>query len=213
MIYDFRRESNQLFPDYQMIKRDNPSQREFEQGFLSDIPIFDNIINESFMRMKRESLGRPPHFRNRLWNAVTMNSNIKGLIIEQYGGLAKVIDGRFCLKLNGKILFFKKVDLKTKMPFHNETITSKKLVNNLATLFETPDPIIWIGYCVDDSWTNLLGIYAESFDGNVVNWITDLSSFGACSTVNYIFNKITPAIDSIQNPLVSIKKETVKVAK
>ena len=44
MDFDFSNEGNQLFSDYQMKKRDNLSQREFEQVFSSYIPIIGEIV-------------------------------------------------------------------------------------------------------------------------------------------------------------------------
>lgn len=209
IVNDFNK-GNQLFPDYQMIKRENPSQIDFERVFSSDIKLFDEIINESFEMMKSERKNRPPHFRNRNWHADTLNSNIQGKLIESYGGLVKWAGGRFFVKMNGKIFYFKKLDSKTKMPSHIKTRNANKLMNNYATLFEEANPIIWIGYCVDSSWSNLTGIYAASIDENVINWITDLSNFDSDSSVVYTLNKIDPDGDSVSKPLVTIKSRIAK---
>lgn len=210
MIRNEFRKGNQLFPDYQMIKRENPSQVDFEQVFSSDIMFLGEIINDSFEMMKRERMDRPPHFRNKNWHAGTMNSNIQGKLFERYGGLVKTKDGRFFLQLNGKILYFKKLDRKTKKPSHIKTWNSNKLMNNYATLFEEANPIIWIGYCVDSSWSNLTGIYAVSIDENVTNWITDLSNYNSDSSEVYPINNIGPDLDPVSKPLVTIKPRLEK---
>lgn len=210
MVSNVFNKGNQLFPDYQMIKRENPSQMDFEQVFSSDIKVFGEIITESFEMMKNERKYRPPHFRNRNWHADTLNSNIQGKLIERYGGLVKWDGGRFFLKMNGKIFYFKKLDEKTKLPSHIKTKNSTKLMHNYATLFEDANPIIWIGYCVDSSWSNLTGIYAESIDENVINWITDLSGFDSDSSIVYTINKNDPTGGPTSRPLVSIKSGIAK---
>lgn len=211
MSYNQEHKGNQLFSDCQMMRRETPSQREFMQVFSSEIPIFGEIITSSFERLKRESSGRGPSFQNRNWNSNTMNSNIQGLLIEHYGGSVKMNNGRFFLKINGKLLFFKKLESNSKLPMHNPTWNSRKLVNNCATLFEEPDPIIWIGYCVDNSWANLLGVYAESIEGRIINWITDdLTAFNFESTITIPINSIIPNVNLEQKPLVSIKTGLAK---
>ena len=210
MVENEFRKGNQLFPDYQMIKRENPSQMDFEQVFSSDNKLFGEIINDSFEMMKNEMLNRPPHFRNRNWHADTLNSNIQGKLIDMYGGLVKMKGGRFFLKMNGKILYFKKLDSKTKKPSHVKTWNANKLMNNYATLFEEANPIIWIGYCVDSSWSNLTGIYAASIDENVINWITDLSNYNSDSSEVYSINKIGPDLDPVSKSLVTIKTRLEK---
>lgn len=210
MGFEFRNEGSQLFSDYQMKKRDNLSQREFEQAFSSDIPIFGEIIKTSFESLKREGLDRPPHYKNRNWNPDTMNSNIQGNLIEQYGGAVRLDKGTFYLKMNGKILFFKKLGINSKLPSHNPTRNSIKLVNYFATLFEEPDPIVWIGYCVNKSWTSLLGFYAVSIEGKKINWISDLNDIGSELAEIIPINTNICSGDQEQKQLVSVK---IKVAK
>lgn len=210
MIENLFHKGNQLFPDYQMIKRENPSQMDFEQVFASDNKLIGEIINDSFEMMKSERMNRPPHFRNRNWHADTMNSNIQGKLIDQFGGLVKMQGGRFFLKMNGKILYFKKLGSKTKKPSHITTRNATKLMNNYATLFEEPNPIIWIGYCVDSSWTNLTGIYAVAIDENEINWISDLSNYNSDLSEVYSINKNGPDIDPVSKPLVTIKTMLAK---
>lgn len=210
MIQNVFNKGNQLFPDYQMIKRENPSQMDFKQVFSSDIKLFGEIITESFEMTKSEKQKRPPHFRNRNWHANTFNSNIQGKLIDQYGGLVKLQGGRFFLKLNGSIFYFKKLDSKTKMPSHIKTRNANKLMNNYATLFEEANPIIWIGYCVDSSCSNLTGIYAVSIDENAINWITDLSDFDSNASIVYTISKNDPDGGPTNKPLVSIKSGIAK---
>ena len=210
MILHQGHKGNQLFPDCQMIRREIPSQREFEQKFSSELRVIGEIITKSFEMLKCDCQGKAPQFRDKNFHPVVMSGNIKGFLIEHYGGLVKIKGGRFFLSLNGKIIFFKKIDNTTKLPSHNETANSKKLVSHLATLFEIPDPIIWIGYCVDDSWTNLLGYYAESIVDGKINWITNLSDYESDQPVISYITPHSPEKDSEKLPLVSIKAELKK---
>jgi hypothetical protein len=209
MHLNSKNKSNQLFPDYQMIKRENPSQIDFERVFSSEIKSFVEIISESFELLKSEKATRPPHYRNRNWCADTLNSNIQGKLIEKFGRQVKWADGRFFLRLNGKSLFFKKLDNRTKMPSHIKTRNSNKLVNNYATLFEEANPIIWIGYCVNDTWSDLIGIYAVSIDENSINWITDLSNFYDALSVDEQTVSIEQELP-VRKSLVRIKRRIAK---
>jgi hypothetical protein len=107
-------------------------------------------------------------------------------------------------------LFFKKLNNKSKLPSHNPTGNSTKLVNSMATLFEESNSIIWIGYCVDKSWTNLLEICAVSIEGKNINWISDLTEYSSKSAeIIPIDNNVLNG-DREQKQLVTIKVKPAK---
>lgn len=207
MIKD-QNKGNLLFPDCQMIKRVSPSQREFEEYFSSELSVFDEILTKSFLMLKQEEEKRPPHYRNRNWHPNTMNSNVQGLLIDHFGGHVKLINGRYFLSLYGKLLSFKKLDSCTLKPTHNETSFSSRLVNQFALPMEEPNPIIWVGYCVDNPWNNLMGTYALSMDGNELNWVVNLSNEE--STTEYFLSSDKLKEENQDTPLVSIKSEIKK---
>jgi len=161
-----------LFDESQMIRRKTADQAKFEEDL--DLETISELVYESFEMYKEESSTRAPNFRNRNWASNTINSNIQGKMMSEYGDRVKFDNGRMYLQIGGYIVFFKKLG-KDYRPQNVKTKNSEKLFHQMALPMEEPTPIVWIGYRTDDIYSELTGVYALSFIGDDINWISDLS--------------------------------------
>lgn len=163
-----------LFDESQMIRRKEADQAKFEEDLYPELPKLSRLIHESFEMYKIEGTNRSPNYRNRNWDSNTINSNIQGKMISEYGDRIKFDNGRMYLNLGEYIIFFKKLE-KNFRPQNIKTKNSEKLFNQLALPMEEPTPIVWIGYQTDKDYSEITGIYAISLTGDDINWISDLT--------------------------------------
>jgi hypothetical protein len=174
-----------LFDDSQMISRILPDQAEFESALIKELNVFSIIIDESFAMMQKEKSMKNPRFRDRNWEAITMSGNIKGLLYSSFPDFIKVDScGRLYFKNEKKyILLFKKLS-DQKLPSNISTVNSRKLYGQYAFSFEVPNPIVFIGYTVNDSWEVLTGKYAVCLKNERIIWISDIMNNASNKTVS-----------------------------
>jgi hypothetical protein len=174
-----------LFDDSQMISRKLPDQSEFEAALQNELMNFSHIIDESFAMMQREKTQKNPWFLDRNWEAITMSGNIRGLLHSLYPEFIKVDGcGRVYFKNDKRyILLFKKLNDR-KLPSNIATVNSQKLYGQYAFPFEVANPIVFIGYTVNDSWEVITGKYAVCIKNDRIIWCSDVMNQESNRSVN-----------------------------
>ena len=117
---------------------------------------------------------------------------------------------RYYLDLHPEFrIYFKKLDNKYR-PGNVITQHSTSIIRQLALPFyDDQSTIVFIGYQVDKTWSNILGVYAVNILDKKMEWITDITNFGSnyeMSDIN-IIDPVIPPSDQLGGKLVSIKRD------
>lgn len=172
LIYD---KNMQLFSDSEMIQRKMTTQEEFERSFQLYAECTVEAIEHAFEDLSVLCRNTKPNFQNRNFKANNLNSYVQGYLSECSNFLAEIKDGRFSVSINGHRLFPKKVS-KHLLPSNIPT-KAVRMYNNQESHNELDtDPVTYIGYVVDDTWSALTGVYAIHMENNTIAWVSDLAS-------------------------------------
>lgn len=166
-----------LFDPNQFLARKKADQAEFEVLFEEEMAIFHEIFHRAFDEMLAERRQRGPSRIARNWEAVTMNSNAKGYLIENFGHLMGKEYGTYVLFLKGYKIYFKKL-YSNFLPQFKDTRHSKLILHN-RTMMDSDDidPVIFVGYQTDDFWSRLQGCYVVATKNTKKpEWVTPLES-------------------------------------
>lgn len=165
-----------LFDVSKFETRKTADQEEFEELHRGDLQEFAKIFKEAFSMMKEESADKPQHFKNKNYHATVMSGNVAGLLRENFPNAVK--DGphdRLMFSREGKFcLYFKKLDGRKK-PSNVRTEYAELVAYQKTIKGGDKMPIIFIGYTVDDSWSELTGFYAVYIDNGKRVWVTTFS--------------------------------------
>ena len=132
-------------------------------------------IEKAYNLAQSQIIGTKPTYQGRNYKPVTLNSYMQGCLNEEFPENFSFCKGRrFYLKINGNILFCKKLD-KNYKPCNIQTRTVKMYNEQLTENEDDNMPITYIGYRVTPSYSELLGIYAVHMTGGNIDWIADLA--------------------------------------
>ena len=168
----------QLFSDEEMIARKNIESDEFEdligpENAEKIVTACQNAFDTTWEAIRN----RPPSYQNFQWKANELNSNVQGQMTEAFPnncGFLKGCRHRFYVDIAGQKLFCKQVDHKLN-PKCATTRTVTMYDNQQSDDVDETNPITYIGYEVDPSYSALLGVYAIHYSGGK-KWISDLAS-------------------------------------
>lgn len=166
----------QLFPDSEMIARKSVNQQEFESKIGPENAYKLVLACEKGIEKSKEELNnRPESFKNRNYNANTVNSNIQGFLIEQFPQESKFCKGsRFSLEINGQKIFPKKIG-KGFWPSNVQTRAVQMYNEQLTDDISEVLPITYLGYQLSPSCTDLKGVYAVHICGGHIEWVSDIA--------------------------------------
>lgn len=170
---------NLLFDFSKFEKRKSADQEEFEQQHKDELPIFNQIMGMAFEMLTEESSRKARHYKGRNYHAELMSGNIRGLLLDNFPNWVKVGDHdriMFCKK-GTHCLYFKKLDDR-KMPNNIRTEYVELVAYQRTIPGGERTPIIFIGYTVDDMWTQLTGVYAVYIEDNKRRWVTEIFEEG-----------------------------------
>jgi len=182
----------QLFDSSKYEKRKTADQEEFEKLHKRDFPMWKEIMHEAFKMTKEESSRKQPHFKDKNYHATVMSGNIQGLLKERFPNEVKIgAHDRLMFSRKGKYcIYFKKLDDR-KMPNNVKTEYVELIAYQKTIAGGDKMPIVFVGYCVDDEWFDLTGIYAVFIDDNKRAWVSiiDDNATGNSGGVSVIGNK------------------------
>lgn len=165
-----------LFRDDQMVRRKIADQLQFEEHFASELPVFDGIFRDAFDQMNdlRSNVGLINVARN--WEATVMAGFVQGGLRQTFPHKLQYINGVYHYRDSEYFLVFKKLE-KNYMPQNNQTLTSLRRYYQIATKSESPIPIVFVGYKVNQTFTDYNGTFATySNDLYQPEWITSIES-------------------------------------
>lgn len=165
---------NKLFDDSQTKKRVSAEQDEFERNHLELLMDAYEAFNEAFKLMLEEKGRHKRLYRNKNWPANTLNGFAVGLIYEKHPSYMKPDNGSFIYMGRKAIIKFKKLN-DNYLPDNVKTRKVTLERTQRAFLEEVDWPIIYVGYRLNRSFTEIVGYYAVCVDNwNNLLWITDL---------------------------------------
>lgn len=174
---------NLLFDPSKFEARKTADQQEFEDMHKDDLAEFRNIMEQALEMTEAESKKKRPHFKNKNYNATVMNGNISGLLRERFPGFVK--DGpndRIMFSRKGKYcIYFKKLDSR-KMPSNVRTEYAELVAYQKTIPGGDKMPIIFVGYTVDDNWSEITGVYAVYIQENKRVWVTIINEGNAAES-------------------------------
>lgn len=204
---------NLLFDIAKLQKRKTSSQVEILNDLKDELPIIYRVFHEAFDMAMSELSKKPAHFHARNSAAVRMNENLQGLLTEHYGPrIVKIEAHRVCyIDWERKYkIYFKKLD-NNFLPQYKPTLASEKKLNQIELTDEDSNPIIYIGYQVDDLWSSLTGIHLICVDKSKDNkepiWRKPL----VLSELSIVDNK--PAVKKADNYEELIVRPKIKIKK
>jgi hypothetical protein len=162
-----------LFDVTKFESRKTAAQTEFEELHKEDLKEFLKIIRKAFEMTKTESKQKARHFKNRNYNATVMSGNIIGLIREQFPNEVKEgPNDRAMFSRNGKFcLYFKKLNDR-KMPNNVKTEYAELVAFQKTLPGGDQMPIVFVGYTVNEEWSEIAGVYAVYIQDNKRVWVT-----------------------------------------
>lgn len=163
-----------IFADSQIKKRMTADQEAFILNHKELLIEVVSVFNKGMDMMLTEKSNHSPRFRDKTWAATTLNGFVIGLLREKYPREMKCEGGNYSFYGNKAILKFKKLD-NHYLPGNVHT-NKAHLERTQMALFDAPSwPIIYVGYTVNLSFTEITGCYAVCLDSwERVRWITDL---------------------------------------
>lgn len=181
----FSYKGSYLFSEEEMYPRKKVSQSEFEESISGVSVQIVNACYDGLRECLELSLAHSGAARMRNFKPTTLNSLMNGKLMESFKDSSGIdSDGRFYLLIGEGKLFLKKVD----SGFKHKNIPTKKVGmynNQLSCSDQDSFPITIIGYQVDESYTNIIGIYAIHYENGDISWVSD---------VEYIASKSNDAI-------------------
>lgn len=174
-----------LFDPNKYSPRKTASEAEFKENFREFLPDFFYAFEYAFEKMCAERANLKSNEINSRWPANAVNRYVYSWLVNNPKTLPfiKKQNNTFYFERGQYKLTFKKVDKYFK-PSYNPTEQSLLLERNLTSSEDDVLSIIFIGYRVDDTWSQLLGVHAISRSGDQVNWRIDLEDSVSAHNAN-----------------------------
>lgn len=196
-----------LFADSQIKRRTTADQDEFILNHKELLIEVVSVFNKSMDMMLAEKSHHPPKYRDKTWAATTLNGFVVGLMRDKYPREMKKEGGNFCFLGKRAILKFKKLD-NHYLPGNVRT-DKANLERTQMALFDEPGwPIIYLGYTVNKSFTEITGCYAVCLDDwERIRWICDLDEIARQNNSGKILPIVSPILGQHEKsePLVRAK--------
>lgn len=184
-ITHFGYKGSYLFSEEEMYPRKKVSQSEFEESISGVSMQIVNACYDGFRECLDLSQTHRGAARMRNFKPTNLNSLMAEKLMESFQDSSGIdSDGRFYLSIGGGKLFLKKVD----SSFKHKNIQTKNVGmynKQLSASNQDSSPITFIGYQVDESYTNITGVYAIHYENGDISWVSD---------VEYIASKSNEAI-------------------
>lgn len=156
--------------------RKTADQEEFEELHKADLQEFLKVVHDAFLMTKKEGKKKPQHFKNKNYNATVMNGNIAGLLREKFPDQVKDgLNDRLMFSRQGKFcIYFKKLN-ERKMPSNVRTEYAELVAYQKTIPGGDKMPIIFVGYTVNEDWSEITGVYAVYIQDNKRVWVTTIN--------------------------------------
>lgn len=164
-----------LFDPDKYSLRKTASEAEFQEQFREFLPDFYLAFEYAFAKMCDERSCLRSNEINSRWPANAMNRYVYSWLVDNPKTLPyiKKQNNTFYFEMGQFKLTFKKVD-KHFRPSYIPTEQSLLLERNLSSSADDLLSIIFVGYQVDSTWSQLNGVHAISRNGEKLNWRIDL---------------------------------------
>lgn len=165
--------------------RKTASEAEFEENFREFLPDLFYAFEYAFEKMCAERANLKSNEINSRWPANAVNRYVFSWLVENPKTrlFIKKQNNTFYFERGQYKLTFKKVD-KYFRPSYNPTEQSLLLERNLTSSDDDLLSVIFIGYQVDDTWSQLKGVHAISRSGDQLNWRIDLENWISAHNAN-----------------------------
>ena len=179
-----------LFTEEEMYPRKKVSQSEFEESISGVAMQIVNACYDGFQECLELSKAHSGAARMRNFKPTILNSFMDEKLMESFKDSSGIdSDGRFYLSIGEGKLFLKKVD----SGFKHKNIPTKNVGmynNQLSASDQDSSPITIIGYQVDESYTNITGVYAIHYENGDISWVSDVEYIASNSneaiSLNYL---------------------------
>lgn len=194
-----------LFDFSKFPQRESASRSEFEADLEKLLPEFIKAYEHAFQRMCEERSNLSPKEINSRWAPDAINRHIHAWLINhpEFSLLIKKEHNTFYLEMGKYKLQFKKLNDRYRPSYHATKRSSLNESNRTSSRHDLKT-IIFIGYQVDATWSDLKGIYAVSLIDKQIDWILDLHDLVSAKNGIMIFDQdLKP--NNIVEPEVKIK--------
>lgn len=198
-----------LFDPNKYSPRKTASESEFQEQLSEFLPEFFHAFEYAFEKMCAERTSLRANEINSRWPANAINRYVYSWLTDNPKTLPfiKKQSNTFYFEYGQYKLTFKKVDNNYR-PSYIATEQSQMLERNLTSSDEDTLSVIFIGYQVDDTWSQLKGAYALSRNGDQLKWRIDLDNLESSHNANSqnlrtldLFSEKTP----VSEPEVTLK--------